>query len=92
MDWLERLRTMRRNSGMTAEEISAISGVPVNSINRIFAGQTKAPRLDTVRGIVHAMGYTLDDLLPSEEPLRKHSEEMEELIEIIRSRSECERC
>jgi len=23
MDWLERLRTMRRNSGMTAEEISA---------------------------------------------------------------------
>lgn len=87
MDWLKRLRAMRKASGMTAEEISKASGVPVNSINRIFAGQTKAPRLDTVRGIVTAMGYTLDDLLPSERPPRKQAEEVDEYIEVLRTRS-----
>lgn len=87
MGWLDRLKIMRKNSGMTAEEISRASGVPVNSINRIFAGQTKAPRLDTVRGIVTAMGYTLDDLLPQEGAPRKHSEEMEEYMEVLRTRS-----
>jgi len=87
MDWLDRLKAMRKSSGMTAEEISKASSVPVNSINRIFAGQTKDPRLDTVRGIVTAMGYTLNDLLPSEAPPRKQAEEMDEYVEVLRTRS-----
>lgn len=87
MDWLDRLKAMRTSSGMTADEISEASGVPTNSINRIFAGQTKAPRLDTVRGIVTAMGYTLDDLLPQEGAPRKHSQEMDECLEVLRTRS-----
>ena len=58
----DKLNQMKKQSGKTTEEISSISGVPRGTLNKIFAGQTKDPHLETVRAIVHCLGYTLDDL------------------------------
>ena len=60
--WLDRLTMLKKSSGMTSEEISSASGVPFNTVTKIFAGQTADPRLSTIRAIIHSMGYTLDDL------------------------------
>ena len=60
--WLERLVNLKRASGKTTKQISAISGVPVGTLNKLFAGQTEDPKLKTVQAVVHALGYTLDDL------------------------------
>lgn len=60
--WLDRLSMLKKASGMTSEEIAVASGVPFNTLSKIFAGQTADPRLSTIRSIVHSMGYTLDDL------------------------------
>ena len=60
--WLENLNRLKKNSGMTIEQISLASGVPKGTLNKLFAGQTKDPQLSTVSAVVHCMGYTLDDL------------------------------
>ena len=60
--WLENLSRLKKNSGMTIEQIALASGVPKGTLNKLFAGQTKDPQLSTVSAVVHCMGYTLDDL------------------------------
>lgn len=64
--WLDRLAAMKKSSGRTIKQISEESEVPVGTLNKLFAGQTKDPKLETVRAVVHSLGYTLDDrLLPA---------------------------
>lgn len=60
--WLEKLVHLKKNSGMTIEQIATASGVPKGTLNKLFAGQTNDPQLSTVSAVVHCMGYTLDDL------------------------------
>lgn len=60
--WLDNLNQLKKNSGMTIEQISAASNVPKGTLNKLFSGQTKDPQLSTVSAVVHCMGYTLDDL------------------------------
>ena len=50
---------------MTLKQISDKSGVPVGTLNKLFAGQTKDPKLETIRAVVYSLGYTLDDLMPA---------------------------
>lgn len=63
--WLDKLNKMKKLSGKKTEEISNISGIPLGTLNKIFAGQTKDPKLSTIKAIVTCLGYTLDDLSDS---------------------------
>ena len=63
--WLDRFNNLRRNSGMSLDELSERSGVPKGTLAKITSGITKSPALETMRSLVYAMGYTLNDL---EEP------------------------
>ena len=58
--WLDRLAAMKKSSGKTTKQISEESEVPVGTLNKLFAGQTKDPKLETVRAVVHSLGYTLE--------------------------------
>lgn len=60
--WLDNLRTMKDHSGMTTKEISKQSGIPEPTLEKLFAGATKDPKLPTMQKLVHFLGYTLDDL------------------------------
>ena len=71
MFWLDKLNQMKKNSGMTTDEISEKSKVPKGTLNKIFAGQTKDPQLGTIKAVVHCMGYTLDDLDDGSEKIEK---------------------
>lgn len=62
MGWFEKLNQLKKESGMTTDDIVAASGLSKGTLNKIFAGATKDPQLSTVRAIVHCLGYTLDDL------------------------------
>lgn len=72
--WLDRLRAMKRanqainRSDWTTEKISEKSGVPIRTLDKIFAGTTKDPKLLTMQNLVYTLGYTLDDLF-NEGPL-----------------------
>ena len=60
--WLEAFNRMRKDSGMSLDELSEKSGVPKGTLSKITSGITKAPSLETMRSLVYAMGFTLSDL------------------------------
>lgn len=62
MDWLEKLKRLKALSKMSTKEIAQASGIPEPTLEKIFAGATKNPGLSTIQALVHALGYTLDDI------------------------------
>lgn len=60
--WIDTLISLKKKSGKTLKQISDESEVPLGTLNKLFAGQTKDPKLETIRSVVYALGFTLDDL------------------------------
>lgn len=48
---LEELRRCKSESGLTTAQLSELSGVPVGTINKIFSGETRSPRYDTMEAL-----------------------------------------
>lgn len=65
MDWFDNLRTLKANSNMSMREIAIKSGIPEPTLEKIFSGATKSPGINTIQSLVHALGYTLDDIDPA---------------------------
>lgn len=70
--WFESLKKMKAASRLTTKEIAEQSGIPEPTLEKLFAGKTKEPKLPTMRKLVHFLGYTLDDL-ETENPTKKNS-------------------
>lgn len=83
--WLDVFTEMRKKSGMSIDEISAKSGIPKGTLSKISAGITKSPPLETMRKLVHSMGYTLDDLDKGLEVSNNFSEEEKSHIKKYRA-------
>lgn len=60
--WLKKIRMMKEKSGLTTKEISIQSKIPEPTLEKLFAGVTKDPKLETMKQLVHFFGYSLDDL------------------------------
>lgn len=60
--WVENLQELKKRSGMSAKQIADKTNLPERTVNRIFAGETEHPRVDTLHLIVTAMGGTLNDI------------------------------
>lgn len=61
--WLENLKALKKKSSLTTKQIIELSGVPERSVNRIFAGETECPRVETLYQIVKVLGGSLDAIL-----------------------------
>ena len=64
--WKESLKRMKAKSGLTTAEIAKQADIPEPTLEKLFAGVTKDPKLPTMKKLVHFLGYTLDDLYPEE--------------------------
>lgn len=87
MTLVESLKAMKKVSGMTTKDVAEKSGVPEPTLEKVFSGATADPKVNTMWSIVHAMGFTLDDLYKEdlnkkEKPSVSNDEELldEELI------------
>lgn len=49
-------KSKKKELGITFEELSKLSGVPVQTLHNIFRGHTTTPRIDTVQAIERALG------------------------------------
>lgn len=58
---LEKIAEYKKRLGMTAEELSNQSGVPLGTLNKILSGATKDPKLETLKAIARVLGMSLDD-------------------------------
>lgn len=58
---LEKIAEVKKQMGITTEELSKLSGVPIGTLNKILSGSTKDPKLETLKAIARVLGLTLDD-------------------------------
>lgn len=58
---LEKIVEYKKKLGLTTEELSEKSGVPLGTLNKILSGATKDPKLETLKSIAHVLGLSLDD-------------------------------
>ncbi|MEA5060027.1 hypothetical protein SDC9_145545 [bioreactor metagenome] len=85
--WLDELRAMKEASGLTTRDISIAAKIPEPTLEKIFSGATKDPKLTTIQQLVHFLGYTLDDLTPNHKekapagPLELEKEETQLIID-----------
>ena len=60
--WLDNLKELKKSKGMTSKQIAAETKLPERTVNRILAGETDHPRVDTLHLIVTALGGSLNDI------------------------------
>ena len=48
---IEEMKTKKREKGYTYNMMSQLSGVPLGTIQKIFNGETKSPRYDTLMAL-----------------------------------------
>lgn len=53
---IEELKAEKKRRKMTLQQIADLSGIPKRTVDDIFSGHTKNPRLDTVAAIEKALG------------------------------------
>ena len=65
---LDKIAEYKKRLGLTTEELSERSGVPVGTLNKILSGATKDPKLETLKAIARVLGLTLNDFDDQPEP------------------------
>ena len=61
--WLDNLKELKKEKGMSAKQIAEKTKLPERTVNRIFSGDTDNPYVDTLHRIVTVLGGSLDDIL-----------------------------
>ncbi len=59
----ERITLKRKEARLTIDELSQRANIPKGTLNKIIAGITRDPQLNTVCAIAKALGCTLNDLV-----------------------------
>jgi transcriptional regulator with XRE-family HTH domain len=75
---IETLKAIKKQKKLTLQEIADASGIPKRTVDDIFSGKTKHPRIDTMQAIERALGIT-----PGQEVLPEYTEEEKQLFELI---------
>lgn len=57
---LEKIAELKKRLGLTTEELSIKSEVPIGTLNKILSGQTKDPKLGTLKSIARVLGCPLN--------------------------------
>ena len=61
--WLDNLKELKKNKGMTTKQIAEATNLPERTVSRIFSGDTDNPYVDTLHRIVSVLGGSLDSIL-----------------------------
>lgn len=85
----EYLEELHRRSGMTHQQISEQSGIPLGTVSRIMAGQTADPSFVSMASIICAMHGSIDEMVGiGHPPLHSSSESHAAYTDTIRTSRE----
>lgn len=71
---LEIINKLRKRKGLTSEQLSNESKVPLGTLNKILNGTTKDPKLETLKSLAKTLECSLDDFDDSK-PRRQEKEQ-----------------
>ncbi|UZW13235.1 helix-turn-helix transcriptional regulator [Clostridium pasteurianum] len=74
---LEIVNELKRKKGLTSEQLSKESGVPLGTLNKILNGTTKDPKLETLKALARVLECSLDDF--DDSPKKKEINQLETL-------------
>ena len=60
--WLDNLKRLKQEKGMTTKQIAEKTNLPEKTISRILSGDTINPYVDTIQRIATAFDASLDDV------------------------------
>lgn len=60
--WLDNVKELKKKTGMSNKQIADKANLPEKTVNRILAGDTDHPRIDTLVLIVEAMGGKMNEI------------------------------
>ena len=60
--WLEKLRALKKEKGLSSRKIAEMTDIPERTIKRVFTGETENPYMDTIRRIANVLDVSLDEL------------------------------
>lgn len=63
MNFAERVRAKKDELGMTVDDVSRASGIPVSTLNKLLTGVIAEPKLSAALAIARAFGCPLEELL-----------------------------
>lgn len=58
---IEEMKARKAELGYTNETVANLSGVPLGTVQKIFAGETKAPRYDTIQKLTKVLEKTAEE-------------------------------
>lgn len=61
--WLDNIRELKKDKNVSNKWIAEQTGLPVRTVDRVFAGDTDNPYVDTLHRIVKVLGGSLDGIL-----------------------------
>lgn len=56
---IEYIKEVKKNLGLTNEELSTRSGIPLGTLNKILSGHTSDPQFETVKALCKALNISL---------------------------------
>lgn len=68
MVYLEKLKALKEERGLTNAEIAQLSNIPLATITRIFNGQTPNPTFETISQVAIALGASIDEIAGLKQP------------------------
>lgn len=68
MPYVEKLKMIKKEKGLSNVEIAKISEIPLATVTRVFNGQTPNPTFETISRISIAMGTSLDEMVGLKQP------------------------
>ncbi len=68
MDWLDSIKRIKKEKGLTNEQLSEISGISLGTLNKLLSGATADPKLSTLSSLSQAFSCSFDELLGKSAP------------------------
>jgi transcriptional regulator with XRE-family HTH domain len=74
---IQEIKQHLKTKGITYQELSDMSNIPLNTLKNLFRGKTQNPRVDTMEAIEKALGIT------PQEPIQEYTEEEKQRLDLI---------
>lgn len=81
MDWLDKLKEFKAESHKTYKEISDETGIPLTTLEKLFSGRTRDPKLLMMRDILNTLGHTVGELAGEDISITKEERELLDKVE-----------
>lgn len=85
---LSRIKSVKKNAGLTNDELAAKSGVPIGTLRKLLSGATTEPKLPALMAIASALDISIDWLIygsdghtPAASPLSPQLQSLENALD-----------